>query len=54
MATVMIELARRPDGAGAVAFAAPTSDDEVTLIDDVEELGTYARCSCAAGDDQPY
>jgi hypothetical protein len=54
MAAVMIELTRRPDGDGGIALAAPIGDDEVALVDDVEELGAYARCSCAASDDQPY
>ncbi len=43
MAAVMIELTRRPDG-----------DGDVVLVDDVEELGAYARCSCAASDAQLY
>lgn len=54
MAAVMIELTRRPDSDSGVAFPAPVGDDEVVLVDDVEELGAYARCSCAASDDQPY
>ncbi len=54
MAAVMIELIRRPDGDGGVALAAPAGDDEVVFLDDVEELGAYARCSCAASDDQAY
>jgi len=45
---------RRPDGDGGVALPAPAADDEVVLVDDVEELCAYARCPCAASDDQPY
>jgi hypothetical protein len=54
MATVMIELTCRPDGDSGVALPASTGDDEVMLVDDIEELGAYARCSCAAPDDQSY
>ncbi|SDD24868.1 hypothetical protein [Actinokineospora iranica] len=40
---VVIELTQRPLG-----------DDEVELVDDVETLGAFDRCSCSAGDDAPY
>lgn len=43
MSAVVIELTRRPLG-----------DDDVELLDDVEQLGAYARCNCAASDDNPY
>ncbi|MGI9000691.1 MAG: hypothetical protein ACR2GH_03400 [Pseudonocardia sp.] len=46
MSAVMIELTPPP---------APTlEDDAVVLVDDVEELSAFNRCSCAVGDDQPY
>lgn len=54
MAAVMIELAQHPGGDDGIPLAAPVGDDEVEFLDDVEELGAYARCSCAASDDQPY
>lgn len=28
--------------------------DAVVLVDDVEELSAFNRCSCGASDDQPY
>ncbi|WP_424183868.1 hypothetical protein ACOBQX_18075 [Actinokineospora sp. G85] len=43
MSTVMIELT-----------APPVADDAVVMLDDVEELGAYSRCNCAASDDNPY
>lgn len=49
----MIELTCRPHGNNGAALPASTGDDEVVLVDDVEELGAYARCACAASDDNP-
>lgn len=43
MTAVVIELTRRP-----------IADDEVEMVDDVEELSAFNRCSCSAGDDAPY
>lgn len=43
MTAVLLELAPRP-----------LESDEIALVDDVEELGAYNRCSCTASDDQPY
>lgn len=43
MSAVVIELTKRP-----------ISEDEIELVDDVEELGAFNRCSCSAGDDVPY
>ncbi|CAM4155836.1 hypothetical protein KIPE111705_42920 [Kibdelosporangium persicum] len=32
----------------------PLDVDEIELVDDVEELGAFARYNCAASDDNPY
>ena len=32
----------------------PTPSDAVVMIDDVEQLSAFNRCSCAVGDDLPY
>jgi hypothetical protein len=32
----------------------PIADDAVQMVDDVEELGSFNRCSCSASDDAPY
>lgn len=34
--------------------ARPLADDEVRLVPDLDELTEGNRCSCQAGDDQPY
>ncbi|MER5466615.1 hypothetical protein ABT010_39520 [Streptomyces sp. NPDC002668] len=31
-----------------------TDSDEITLIDDLDQVVEVAMCSCQAGDDQPY
>lgn len=53
MSAIMIELTSRPEG---FEWVAPTAiaDDAVVLLDDVESLGAYSRCSCTASDDNPY
>jgi hypothetical protein len=45
MSVVMIELTPPPT---------PVDDEAVVLVDDVEELSAFNRCSCAVGDDVPY
>jgi hypothetical protein len=45
MSAVMIELTPRPE---------PVEDDAVVLVEDVEELSAFNRCSCSASDDAPY
>lgn len=53
MTTVLIELTSSPEGVdwpGPPAVAA----DGLVLVDDVEELSAFNRCSCSAGDDAPY
>lgn len=45
MSAVMIELTTRPTS---------LDDEAIVLVDDVEELSVFDRCSCAAGDDVPY
>lgn len=52
MSVVMLELTWRP--ADAAPVESVVADDAVLLVDDVEELGAYARCNCAASDDNPY
>jgi hypothetical protein len=32
----------------------PVESDAVVLVDDVEDLSAFNRCSCGASDDQPY
>lgn len=32
----------------------PLADDEFRIVPDVDELSEGNRCSCQAGDDQPY
>jgi hypothetical protein len=32
----------------------PVGDDDVLIVEDVDELVAANKCSCAAGDDQPY
>jgi hypothetical protein len=32
----------------------PIAADAVQMVDDVEELGSFNRCSCSASDDAPY
>lgn len=32
----------------------PLDEDEFRIIENVDDLLTADRCSCAAGDDQPY
>ncbi|MGW7052986.1 hypothetical protein [Streptomyces sp. NPDC054887] len=32
----------------------PLSDDEITIVGDLDELIETVMCSCNAGDDQPY
>ncbi|MET0133245.1 MAG: hypothetical protein ABW215_06595 [Kibdelosporangium sp.] len=55
MSAVMIELTVRQQGFEWVATDAPTvPEDAVVLVDDVETLGAFARCNCAASDDNPY
>jgi hypothetical protein len=47
MTAVTIEL--------TAAAPAPVEDDAVLMVDDVEQLSAFNRCSCAVGDDdQPY
>jgi hypothetical protein len=43
MTAVLVELTRRP-----------LADDEIEMVDDVETLGSFNRCSCSASDDNPY
>jgi len=43
MSTVVIELSPRP-----------LDDDEIAVVEDVDDLVAADKCSCAAGDDQPY
>ncbi|MGH3797686.1 MAG: hypothetical protein ACRDSP_22680 [Pseudonocardiaceae bacterium] len=45
MQTVMLEL--RPP------VSAPVSA-EVVIVEDLDELSAAGRCSCSAGDDNPY
>lgn len=45
MTAVMIELTAPP---------APVDDDAIEMVDDVEELSAFNRCSCSASDDAPY
>ncbi|SBW24666.1 hypothetical protein FDG2_4245 [Candidatus Protofrankia californiensis] len=32
----------------------PTADNEIVFIDDVDALVESSKCSCNAGDDNPY
>ncbi len=32
----------------------PATPDAVVMVDDVEQLSAFNRCSCAVGDDLPY
>jgi hypothetical protein len=32
----------------------PIADNEIQMVDDVETLGSFDRCSCSASDDAPY
>jgi hypothetical protein len=32
----------------------PIAADAVQMVDDVETLGSFNRCSCSASDDAPY
>ena len=32
----------------------PTTPDAVVMVDDIEQLSAFNRCSCAVGDDLPY
>jgi hypothetical protein len=32
----------------------PTETDEIEFIDDVDEIVESSKCSCNAGDDNPY
>jgi hypothetical protein len=32
----------------------PLDDDEIQVVQDVDDLMAADKCSCAAGDDQPY
>jgi hypothetical protein len=41
--TVDIEIQPRPRG-----------EDDIRIVDDVDDLVAADKCSCAAGDDQPY
>lgn len=43
MSVVLVELTKPP-----------IADDAVEMVDDVEELGSFNRCSCSASDDAPY
>ena len=44
--TVLVEL--KPPA------ASPAETDEIQIIDDLEALSEDGRCSCSAGDDNPY
>jgi hypothetical protein len=43
MASVPVEIASRP-----------VESDEIVFVEDVDELVESSKCSCNAGDDQPY
>jgi hypothetical protein len=43
MTAVLIEMTTRP-----------IADDEIEMVDDVETLSAFNRCSCSASDDNPY
>jgi hypothetical protein len=32
----------------------PTPTEDIELIDDLDELAESSKCSCNAGDDNPY
>jgi hypothetical protein len=32
----------------------PTSPEDIELVDDLDELVESSKCSCNAGDDNPY
>jgi hypothetical protein len=57
MSVVMLELTSAP-----VELVPPPEEltppavesDAVVLVDDVEDLSAFNRCSCGASDDQPY
>lgn len=34
--------------------ASPAETHEIQIIDDLDVLSDDGRCSCSAGDDQPY
>lgn len=55
MSVVMLDLLP-PSAALAVGETVelPLAADAVVMIDDVEQLGAYNRCNCAASDDNPY
>ncbi|MCP2244641.1 hypothetical protein [Lentzea aerocolonigenes] len=58
MSVVMLDLLP-PSAAVAVGGTleqseAPIAADAVVMVDDVEVLGAYNRCNCAASDDNPY
>ncbi|WP_157985353.1 hypothetical protein [Lentzea terrae] len=55
MSVVMLDLLP-PSAAVAVGEMAeqPVAPDAVMMVDDVEVLGAYNRCNCAASDDNPY
>ena len=41
-------------GVGPVLEATPFARVVVSVIEDVDELVESSKCSCNAGDDQPY
>jgi hypothetical protein len=43
MAAVLVEIVTRP-----------TETDEIEFVDDVDEIVESSKCSCNAGDDNPY
>jgi hypothetical protein len=44
MSAVLVQIAPVP----------AVEDEEITIIDDVDELVDSTKCSCSAGDDNPY
>jgi hypothetical protein len=50
MSVVMLELTPAP----VALVPPPVEPDAVELVDDVEDLSAFNRCSCGASDDQPY
>jgi len=52
MTAVLLEPA--PSPVALELAAPPVRSDAIVLVDDVEELSAFGRCSCAASDDAPY
>ncbi|MDR3080452.1 MAG: hypothetical protein LBV60_05910 [Streptomyces sp.] len=55
---VMLTLSPRPPATPATMplalTATPIGPDEIQIIADLDAAAEGAKCSCSAGDDQPY